>query len=260
MRKRKEVSKERLEELYLKSGYTLTRIQKELGISRKVLYDYLRDYKIEKSSSQKWVDRSKWLKKYNDQELALQVKDLYIDKNLRIKEVKEALNISAGKLFKILHSLNYKRPAEISQHNMLIGNQERKGKKKRYIHRKYSMDENRAYELLLNKFSREDINRQYQSPLYPYPCDFYIKSLDLYIEFNPGPRHHGRPFNPASEKDLNELKEIKALANKSDWYEGIIRTWTIRDPEKRQVAKDNQLNWKEFWSLGELEAWLTQGL
>ena len=38
-----------------------------------------------------------------------------------------------------------------------------------------------CYQLLLKKFDKEDIIRQYKSKLYPFNCDFYIKSLDLYI-------------------------------------------------------------------------------
>ena len=47
-----------------------------------------------------------------------------------------------------------------------------------------SKSEEKIYNLLLTKFNKSDIIRQYKSDLYPFACDFYIKSLDLYIEYN----------------------------------------------------------------------------
>lgn len=38
-------------------------------------------------------------------------------------------------------------------------------------------------------------------------------------------------------------------------YNIAINTWTIRDPLKRQTAKDNSLNWLEFWTFDEFMKW-----
>ena len=49
---------------------------------------------------------------------------------------------------------------------------------------KTSKQEDKVYEILCEKFTKDDIVRQYKSNKYPFSCDFYIKSLDLYIECN----------------------------------------------------------------------------
>ena len=47
-----------------------------------------------------------------------------------------------------------------------------------------SKPEEKGYKLLYNKFGFCNVKRQYRTKLYPFACDFYIKSLDTYIEFN----------------------------------------------------------------------------
>ena len=37
---------------------------------------------------------------------------------------------------------------------------------------------------LIEKFGIEDVIYQYMDERYPFNCDFYIKSLDLFIEIN----------------------------------------------------------------------------
>lgn len=45
-----------------------------------------------------------------------------------------------------------------------------------------SSDEEVYYNYLLQHFEETDILRQYRDERYPFNCDFYIKSLDLFIE------------------------------------------------------------------------------
>ena len=47
-----------------------------------------------------------------------------------------------------------------------------------------SKQEDETYFKLISLFRISDIIRQYKSDVYPFACDFYIKSLDLYIECN----------------------------------------------------------------------------
>ena len=48
-----------------------------------------------------------------------------------------------------------------------------------------SREEDNYYKQLLSIYSSEDIVRQYyDKERYPFHCDFYIKSEDLFIEFN----------------------------------------------------------------------------
>ena len=47
-----------------------------------------------------------------------------------------------------------------------------------------SKPEEQVYTLLCQQFSEDDIVRQYKSEEYPFNCDFFIKSIELYIECN----------------------------------------------------------------------------
>ena len=40
------------------------------------------------------------------------------------------------------------------------------------------------------------------------------------------------------------------------YYNSAIRTWTVTDPLKRKIAKDNNLNYIEFWNIREVEAYV----
>ncbi len=91
-----------------------------------------------------------------------------------------------------------------------------------------------------------DFEYQYKSELYPFNCDFYIKSLDLYIEINGSWTHGGHPFNENNQDDINKLNEMKS--KNSEYYQNAINTWTIRDVNKRNIAKENNLNYLEIFS------------
>ncbi len=48
-----------------------------------------------------------------------------------------------------------------------------------------SKPEDAIYKILLDNFGEEDVIRQYRDECrYPFNCDFYIRSLDLFIELN----------------------------------------------------------------------------
>lgn len=261
--KRKYVSKEEIVDLYINQNLTTSETQKRLGICRKVLYDYLKEYSIEKTQEQKYNARSKWTKIYNDKELKEKIQEFYVNQGLSANEVKSLLGISRAKLHNLTKELGYKRPAEVMLANMQKTCSEKYGlsfncqsnKCREEQHK--SKQEDEAYHLLVEKYGYIDVFRQHRTTEYPFPCDFYIKSLNLYIEFNPGPRHNGRPFNENRGEDIKELEFLKKKAEEvSDWYEGIIRTWSIRDPLKRKTARENNLNWIEFFSLKDLQEWL----
>lgn len=87
---------------------------------------------------------------------------------------------------------------------------------------------------------------QYRSEKYPYLCDFYIPDYDLYIEIQ-GNWTHGRHQYTGDNDDLNILNEWK---NKnSPFYDNAIYVWTILDVKKRDIAKNNNLNYLEIYSI-----------
>ena len=101
--------------------------------------------------------------------------------------------------------------------------------------------EEAAYEQLSMEFP--DVIRQYKSESYPYHCDFYVPSLDLYIELNYSWTHGKHPFDPESVKDIIELEKLKEKAKVSDYYANAVNIWTARDPEKLAAAKKASLNY-----------------
>lgn len=119
-----------------------------------------------------------------------------------------------------------------------------------------SMSEQYAQQCLEQAFS--DTKCQYISEAYPFNCDFYIPSLDLYIELNFHWTHGGRPFNENDESCIEQLEHWQEKAKTSDFYRKAIGVWTRRDPYKKQFVIDNKLNWICFYSIGDFEEWLNK--
>ena len=101
--------------------------------------------------------------------------------------------------------------------------------------------ESEAFNLLQTKFTDVRFN-YYDKERYPYLCDFYIGDLDLFIELNYHWSHGFEPF-VASKKQLDTIELWKSKG----WY-GNIKTWTVKDVKKRQIAEINNLNYKEFFN------------
>jgi len=116
---------------------------------------------------------------------------------------------------------------------------------------KISRKEQESFLLIKEKYT--DVDYQYRSELYPFYCDFYIPSLDLYIECNYHWTHGGKPY----EGTEDDNKILQGWKNKNtSYYNNAINCWTIRDVNKRNIAKENKLNWIEFWNIEELKLWL----
>lgn len=136
----------------------------------------------------------------------------------------------------------------LASRNVRIKVNETKKKNKSFNSSKAEIEINN---LLKEKYP--DVIWQYTSELYPFNCDFYIPSKDLYIEFNGSWTHGPKPYeNSEDDKILLE----KWRSKNTDYYKNAITTWTIRDPRKRNVAKSNDLNYLEFWNINEVKDWL----
>lgn len=98
---------------------------------------------------------------------------------------------------------------------------------------------------------------QYKSELYPFACDFYLPDLDLYIEYNGTWTHGAMPFEN-NESCNRQLQRWQEKAKTSKFYQNAIYTWTDLDVRKRQTAKQNNLNWLEFFSMTEFNTWYKQ--
>lgn len=112
--------------------------------------------------------------------------------------------------------------------------------------------EKRCYDKLLEKYS--DAVREYKSDKYPFKCDFYIPSEDLYIELNIYWSHGGHYFNENDPQDIELLKYWKSKNNET--YEYAIHVWTETDLKKKRCAEDNKLNYLIFWTEEDFIEWL----
>lgn len=114
--------------------------------------------------------------------------------------------------------------------------------------------------LLKDVFGAENVLSQYTCERYPFHCDFYIKSLDLFIELNGTWTHGGHFFDENNQVDIMILNEWKQRASEkgSRYYHVAIDTWTRRDLLKLQTAVDNNLNYLVFWdsNLEDFRDWL----
>lgn len=119
-----------------------------------------------------------------------------------------------------------------------------------------SKPEERCYKKLMLVF--KEVFRQYKSKEYPFNCDFYIPSIDAYIEYQGTWTHGGHPFGTQcnDESILTILKEKSKI--KSKYYNNAIKTWAIDDVKKRSIAKENNLNYLEFFNEEQFDKWLNE--
>jgi len=110
-----------------------------------------------------------------------------------------------------------------------------------------SKPEEELYLYIKSKFP--NVKRQYKDKeRYPYYCDFYIPELDYFIELQGYYTHGKEPYNPASIKHQALVQRYRERYG-SDCQ--AITIWTIKDVEKRNCAKEHNLNFREVWCLEE---------
>lgn len=114
-----------------------------------------------------------------------------------------------------------------------------------------SSNEENLYQNLIKKFGEIDVERQYIDDRYPYACDFYIRSIDTFIELNLFPSHYKEPFNPDNAEHQRILEELKI--NPKNWLDTkIIEVWSIRDYNKICKAREENLNYLAIYNNYEL--------
>lgn len=105
---------------------------------------------------------------------------------------------------------------------------------------------------LINKYGAEHVHYQYRdNERYPFNCDFYIDSEDLFIEVNAWWHHGPHPYDPNSIEDEDILNDLRWQAEhhpNSKQYKEAIRIWTERDPLKRSYAEKYNLNYITIYS------------
>lgn len=102
----------------------------------------------------------------------------------------------------------------------------------------------------------DDAKHGYRSKEYPFNCDFYIPSKDLYIEYQGFWTHGDHPFNPENNEDIEILNNFKIKSEQSKFYKIAVDVWSVKDPTKRKYVQENNLNWIEFFNEKDFLNWL----
>lgn len=102
---------------------------------------------------------------------------------------------------------------------------------------------------LIQRFGRDDVYYEYgihpSDARYPHNCDFYIKSLDLFIELHCH-YSHGNHWYDASNHD-DQLRRQHLLASTSHRSVSSVKTWCDIDLKKREDARRSGIRYLVFW-------------
>ena len=124
-----------------------------------------------------------------------------------------------------------------------------------------SSDEKVIYSKLCDLFGENNILKEYKSKNYPWNCDFYIKNLNTYIEYQGTWSHFEAPWSGTINQKLKALNILNKTTEKTKGrYLNAIKTWTITDCAKRKWARINNLNWIEFFNMDEVDSWIKNHL
>ncbi len=209
---------------------------------------------------------------------------LYNELNMELRDVLNYFDVKCSTFYTFLKEFNIKKTTSNRRNNnekalmRLYGvkNQFQRDCVKRYCNTKDAMmkkfltmsknktfnksnNEEYIYKKLQQKFT--DVKRQYKSNVYPYRCDFYLPSIDTYIEYN-GHWSHG--FEPyiGSKEQLEKVKlweskskELNIFNKHKDEYSNAIDVWTRRDVEKLNKARENNLSYLVFYNMTQFTKW-----
>ena len=264
-----------LYDLYIKENYTYTQLCEYFDCGISFIKKQLRLYNIKKPRSLlvKNIQKS-CLKKYGVlnggcapetlKKIALTNKKRYGDscyfktKDYFNKKKKYLLDNNIINVFQLPTVKDKIRQTNLKRYGVEHNMQSEKVREKVYTTKaknktfNTSKPEEYIYKKLLSYFP--EVLRQYKSEEYPFACDFYIPNLKLYIEYQGSWTHGFRPFKGSCE-DLSVLQRWQERSKPRNMYESAINVWTNRDVKKREYAKDNALNWIEFFTLEEFENW-----
>ena len=165
-----------------------------------------------------------------------------VDSPLKNKEVREKIKQTNIQRYGVDNPLKNKEIWKKSQDNRQISSK--------------SKLENNFLNYLKLKYESDDIITQYKSKEYPYYCDFYIKSINLYIEIQGHWTHNDHPFdiNNLNDQLIMDIWRTKSLSDK--YYKNALNTWTIKDVEKRNTAIQNNLNYLEIFGKTDLNKYI----
>lgn len=103
--------------------------------------------------------------------------------------------------------------------------------------------EQKMYECLIEKYPDLKYDQKIDDR-YPFFVDFYIPSLDLFIEVNGHPSHGTLPYTSNNSRARQEACNLQ---------DAWLNTYTKRDPEKLAIARQNNLNYIMLYPSATLE-------
>lgn len=106
-----------------------------------------------------------------------------------------------------------------------------------------SKGEEQCFSILVDIFGKDNVTRQYKEPRYPYFCDFYIRSDDLFVEYNGFWSHGDHPFDKENTEDQENKKLLEEKSNTNQFYRNVLVNWTITDVNKINCAITNELKY-----------------
>ena len=101
-----------------------------------------------------------------------------------------------------------------------------------------------------------DLITQYKSKDYPFSCDYYIPSLDLYIEYNGTWMHGNKFFDKDNEEDIEKLNQWVEKSKNSTYYRSAVNIWTNRDILRLETAIKNDLNYIAWFNKEQAYDWI----
>lgn len=177
--------------------------------------------------------KSSWSKKSKDEidDMITKIKETWHNKT--VEELEEIRN----KKYKTVN-------AKTEKERHLVVEKVYSTKRKNNTFNTSSVEE--LFEKYLHSKQYEYIRQYKDENRYPFLCDFYLPKYDLFIEIQGNWTHGKHPFNKNDKDDLNIVEKWKS--KKSKYYNKAINDWTVRDVIKRQIAKENGLNYIEIFS------------
>ena len=258
----KKISKETLYDLYIIQNISFNELFEKLNITRKDLRRLLTKYEIKKDTKQR--AKNNHYKRSAEEIKRIGLKSAQTQKQHWSQKTEEEKNLWKEKQ-KIAHSTEQFRK-QIS----IINKEYRKNLKKQNPELELALNERRRDsckktwsnpEVKLKKHQTEEHNRILQNgklcrtvaeqvvydslikkyadvkydikvdERYPYFCDFYIPSLDLFIELNAHPSHGKLPYSMTSYEDYKKMP--------FKWVDVFAR----RDVEKLNHALESKINY-----------------
>lgn len=119
-----------------------------------------------------------------------------------------------------------------------------------------SSEEEIIYNELIKVF--KDVKRQCKSEEYPFNCDFYIPSIDTYIEYNGFFTHGGHPFDKNNQDDIERAKVLLEKGKEHPLYNSAYEIWTRSDPLKVETARKNKIKLLVFYNMEDITNWINE--